>query len=197
MHSQGSWSRGRPSTPRRRSLVAIASLAVIASSCFLCPTCPRPGSAFVPERSHRSPDLALPLDDLGRAALIGWLAALPPNRDPADEPDAVKSVEATYGKLADALRQPLSIDDVWNGLGVARQADDPQWIMTVHDARAEEQLDDRNSAAIVRGDHVFAFYAQRFVRDGASCWTLGPQVPGRFTGLVVFRKTTLVPRASP
>lgn len=180
-----------------------AALPLVLGSCCLLPACPVPGFVGVPEFLERSPDIALPLDTDGRDELIGFLARgdrkVPRGWVPADEdPGHLAEIGQRFAALLDALGQPVRDEDLRADGRLAALADVPGRVLTVHDARFDEDLDSDRASAIVRDGFVFALYWRRPVgtptRDGTR-WSFADPRIGLRTSVCAFRATYAIPEA--
>lgn len=191
----------------RRIALAIATLPLVLTGCCLFEACPVPGFVGVPEAVERSADLELPLDAARRQELIAFLAQGDRKRsvDPEDvDPARLQQTAARFASLLQTLERPvpdaaLDVDRPPGTIGaLAALADAPGRLLTVHDARVDEDVVSGMVTAIVRDGFVFAFYWRQVTGkpgDGGTTWRLGPPRPGFRTAVVVFRSIFADPRA--
>jgi hypothetical protein len=182
-------------------------------------SCPRPGFVGVPEALERSLDFPLPLTAEDQDVLLGFLINKErPSRGWSlddEDPGVVRGIRKQYGPLLEVLaRRAPTKEDLRGGTGVVAQFfDDPNWVLSVHDARVGQDesggfydLDSERARALVKGEFVFAFYLRRLEAVDVSrqqlpalgspaetVWVLGDERPGVYTGLVVFHKTFAIP----
>ncbi len=184
-----------------RGFLAVVAAGGLAAGCC-AGGAPRPSFAGIPEAADRSEDLPLPLDAEARASLVDFLVngGRRPGRGWSrdDVPAAERArAEVPYAPLLDRLASgPTTRADLAPGGAVAAFADEPGWVLAVHDARfSGEDLDSSRVRGFVRGDFLFAFYWRRLESGAAAggiLWTPGPEVPDAFPGLVVVHKRLAV-----
>jgi hypothetical protein len=194
-------------------LITLVILSLSLAGC--CGSIPRPGFVGVPEEVERSPDLSLPLSTEDTEILLAFLVnGGRPGRGwslDGAEPMRVEAVRQQYALLISALsREAPATDALRQSTGeIARLFDDPDWVLSVHDARVSRDegggfydLDSGLARAFVKDRFVFAFYQRKLnpmvcspgtSGHGGTLWVLAPEQSGRFTGLVIFPRVFAVP----